>query len=290
MVFQQAVVGSVRDTGEAIRVSLANALSMFFAAIPRVIGFLVVLLIGWFIASLLAKAVATLLRGIRFNELAQRSGFAGFVQNMGVRRDSAGVIADVTKWFIRLITLVVAFDTLGLPAVSGVLQQLLLWLPNLIVALAVLVIGGLAAEALSRLVQGATAKAGFANSDMLSMVAKAAVWAFAIVVAVTQLGIATTLINTLVIGVIGALALASGLAFGLGGQARAARWLDRMSVQAEAAGPRLKRAVSAAQEEAQGRAAETRRGTFTGRADHWRERSGEDRRSVPRPTPERRAS
>ena len=271
--FQQTVAGSVRDTGEAIRVSLANAVSIFFAAIPRIVGFLVVLLIGWFIASLLAKAVAALLRGIRFNELAQRSGFDGFVRNMGVRRDSAGVMADVTKWFVRLITLVVAFDMLGLPAVSGVLQQLLLWLPNLIVALAVLVIGGVAAEALSRLVRGATAKAGFANPDTLSTVAKAAVWGFAIVVAITQLGIATTLINTLVIGLISALALACGLAFGLGGQARAGRWLDRMSVQAEVAGPRLRRAVAAAEEEAQGRA-----------------RSGSDRRSVPRPTAERRVS
>src|ERR687894_2131957 len=143
----QTIMTPVRDMGEAVQASLANALGMFLGAIPRIIGFAVVLIIGWFVASLIAKGVAALLRTIKFNDLAQRSGFAGFVQNMGVRRDPAGVIADVAKWFIRLITLVVAFDTLGLPAVSGVLQQLLLWLPNLIVALAVLVIGGLAGGA-----------------------------------------------------------------------------------------------------------------------------------------------
>ena len=192
--------------------------------------------------------MAALLRAIHFNDLAERSGFAGFVQNMGLRRDSSGVIAHVAKWFVRLITLVVAFDTLGLPAVSGVLQQLLLWLPNLVVALAILVIGGLCAGALSRLVRGATAEAGFGNPDTFATVAKVAVWGFAIVVAVNQLGIATTLINTLLIGVVGALALASGLAFGLGGRERAAQLLSKVSAQAQEAGPRLQRAASAARQ------------------------------------------
>jgi hypothetical protein len=68
--------------------------------------------------------------------MAQRSGFAGFVQNTGMQTDSAGFVADLAKWFIRLISLVVAFDALGLPAVSDVLRQLLLWLPNLAVAIA----------------------------------------------------------------------------------------------------------------------------------------------------------
>lgn len=270
-----AIVTPVRDMGEALRASFANALSMFLSAIPRIIGFAVVLLVGWFVASLIAKGVAALLRAIKFNDLAHRSGFGGFVQNMGVRRDPAGVIADVAKWFVRLITLVVAFDTLGLPAVSGVLQRLLLWLPNLIVALAVVVIGGLAAGALSRLVRGATAQGGFANPDTLATVAKVAVWGFAIVVAVNQLGIATNLINTLLIGVIGALALASGLAFGLGGREKAAAVLDRASRQAEAAGPKLTRAASAAGDQARGMA-EQGKGTDTGNG--WRERSGVERR------------
>jgi Conserved TM helix len=271
---QTAIVAPIRDTGEAVRASLANALGMFLSAIPRIIGFVVVLLIGWFVASLLAKGVAALLRAIKFNDLAQRSGFAGFVQNMGVKRDSAGLVADVAKWFVRLITLVVAFDTLGLPAVSGVLQQLLLWLPNLVVALAVLVIGGLAAGALSRLVRGATAQAGFANPDTLATVAKVAVWGFAIVVAVNQLGIATNLINTLLIGVVGAIALASGLAFGLGGRDKAAAVLDRAGRQVEAAAPKLSRAASAAGDQARSMANEARS------ASDWRERSGFDRRSI----------
>jgi hypothetical protein len=267
----------VQDTGDAFRASLAGALNTFLSAIPRIIGFAVVLIVGWIISSLFARGVEALLRAVRFNELARRSGFADFVQKMGVRDDSAGVIASIAKWCVRLITLVVAFDTLGLPAVSNVLNQLLLWLPNLIVALVVLVIGGLAANALSRLVRGATAEAGFSNPGMIEAATRVAVWGFAIVVAITQLGIATTLINTILIGLIGGVALAFGLAFGLGGRDRAAQILDTIGRRAQGAGPKLERAANVAREGAQTMAQQTASGGA------WAERSQGARRVIDRP-------
>jgi hypothetical protein len=283
----------VQDTGDALRASLAGALNTFLSAIPRIIGFAVVLIVGWIISSLLAKGVQALLHAIRFNDLARRSGFADFVHKMGVRDDSSGVIAGVVKWFVRLITLVVAFDTLGLPAVSNVLQQLLLWLPNLVVALVVLVIGGLAAKALSQLVRGASAEAGFSNPDTLATVTSVAVWGFTIVVAVNQLGIATTLINTLMVGLVGALALAFGLAFGLGGRDRAAQMLERAGRSIDQAGPRLERAANAARHQARGMAqqaegaiqqAQAGAGSHRNAAGNgWIERSPNDRRRVERP-------
>lgn len=274
----------VRDTGDALRASLAGALNTFLSAIPRIIGFAVVLIVGWIVSSLLARGVEALLHAVRFNDLARRSGLADFVQKMGVKDDSAGVIASIVKWFVRLITLVVAFDTLGLPAVSGVLQQLLLWLPNLVVALVVLVIGGLAANALSQLVRGATAEAGFSNPNMLATVAKVAVWGFTIIVAINQLGIATTLINTLLVGLVGALAIAFGLAFGLGGRDRAAQLLESWGRRAEAAAPKLELAANAALEQVPVRVRQS--GNATGNPQgngSWIERSPLDRRKVERP-------
>ena len=279
-----AVAVPVQDTSDAFRASLANALNTFLSAIPRIIGFVVVLIVGWVIASLLGRGVEALLHAVRFNELARRSGFAAFVQKMGVKDDASGVIASIVKWIVRLITLVVAFDTLGLPAVSGVLQQLLLWLPNLIVALVVLVIGGLAANALSQLVRGATAEAGFSNPDILATVAKGAVWTFATVVALTQLGIATTLINTIVIGLVGALSLAAGLAFGLGGRDRAAQLLDTVSRNAGRVGPKLQRAAESARENVP---VTVRQSSSPARKPEgngsWIQRSPVDRRRVERP-------
>jgi hypothetical protein len=230
----------IRDWGEAITTSMAQALSLLLAAVPRIIGFLIIVAIGWFIATLIARAVATLLRSIRFNDMAERSGFAGFVANTGVETDSSGFVADIAKWFVRLITLVVGFDALGLPAVSDVLRLLLLWLPNLAVAIVVLILGGLAANWLAGLVRGAMAKADLGNPDLLATVTRVAVWAFAIVIAVNQIGVARDLVNTLFMAAVGAVALALGLAFGIGGRDTAAEmvrnWYDRSRGLAPKAG------------------------------------------------------
>ena len=230
----------IRDWSDAIINSMAQALSLLLAAIPRIIGFLIIVAIGWFIATLIARAAAALLRSIRFNDMAERSGFAGFVANTGVETDSSGFVADIAKWFVRLITLVVGFDALGLPAVSDVLRQLLLWLPNLAVAIAVLVIGGLAANWLAGLVRGAAAKADLGNPDLMASIARIAVWAFAIVAALNQIGIARELVNTLFVATVGAVALALGLAFGIGGRDTAAElvrnWYERSRGLAPKAG------------------------------------------------------
>lgn len=208
----------VTEWSAALMTSLAGAMALFFSAIPKVLGFLVILIVGWLIASLVEKGVAALLRTVRFNELSQRAGLADFVSRMGTNTDSSGLLAAVVKWFIRLIALVVAFDALGLPAVSQVLREFLLWLPNVVVAMVVLVIGGLLARALGNVVRGAVAKSALGDPDVLARVAGGLVWAFAIVVAVNQIGIATALVNTLFMAVVGAIALALGLAFGLGGR------------------------------------------------------------------------
>lgn len=236
---------NINEWGAAIVSSFATALSLFLGAIPRIIGFLVIVIIGWLISGWLASAVAALLRAVRFNDLAQRSGLSGFVRNMGVNTDASGLLAEITKWFVRLIVLVVAFDALGLPAVSNVLNQFLLWIPNLVVAVVVLVIAGLAANALGNLIRGSTAQAGFGNPDLLGNIARIGVWGFGIVVAVNQLGIATTLINTLFMAFVGALALATGLSFGLGGRETAARIIEGWYRQANEAQPKLERAADA---------------------------------------------
>jgi hypothetical protein len=237
----------VTNWGEALLTSLASGLVVLFAAVPRIIGFLAILIIGWIIAAAIAGAVTAILRTVKFNDLARRSGFSGFVQNMGIRKDASAFIADLVKWFVRLIVLVSAFDALGLPAVSQVLQQLLLWLPNLVVALVILVLAGLAANALAGLVRGATAESGLGDPNLLATVARVAVWGFAIVVAVNQIGIATTLVNTLFMGLVGALALALGLAFGLGGRDTAAQVVASWYRKGEQAAPKLEQAAQAAQ-------------------------------------------
>jgi len=240
---------SVQDWGDAFMTSLTAALAIFMAAIPKIIAFALILIIGWFIAGLVAKGVAALLRTIKFNEFAQRAGLNGFSRSMGADTDSAGILAALVKWFIRLITLVVAFDALGLPAVSDFLRQVLLWIPNLVVALVVLVIGGLAANALSKFVNGVATKAGVENANVLATVASVGVWAFTIIVVVNQIGVGVALVNTLFMGTVGALALAIGLAFGLGGRETAAKMVEQWYIKGKEAAPKITAAGEAAKQQ-----------------------------------------
>jgi len=239
---------TITDWGSAVMTSLTGALALFFAALPKILGFVIILVAGWAIAWLVEKGLNSLLRTVHFNDFAARAGLSDFIAKTGRKTDAAGMFGMIAKWFVRLIALVVAFDALGLPAVSGILQQLLLWLPNLVVALMALVIGGIAAAGLGNLVRGAAAEGGLQRPDFLAKTAKVAVWAFAIVVAVNQLGIATELVNTLFMATVGAVALALGLAFGLGGRETAGLIVRRWYLKGQEAGPQLERAAGAAAE------------------------------------------
>ena len=237
-------MNTVTDLSTAFMASIAAAMAMFFSAVPRVVGFVLILVIGWFIATLIGKAVAGLLHAVRFNALADRAGISAFVQKMGVKTDVSGFLGEIIKWFIRLIVMVVAFDGLGLPAVSAVLTQFLLWLPNLVVALVIIVLGGLAAQALQGIARGAASESGFSNPEMIAKIAKIAVWIFTIVIAVNQLGIAVTLINTLFMGFVGAVALALGLAFGLGGKETAAKIVSKWYAKSGDTASKIERAAT----------------------------------------------
>jgi hypothetical protein len=232
----------ITNWSEAMLASLTGAASMFFAAVPRLIGFAVILIVGWLIASLIEKGVVTALRAVRFNVLADRSGVADFIQKSNMKGDAAGIMGVIVRWCVRLIALVEAFDALGLVAISNILHQLLMWLPNLVVALVVLGIGALAANALSNLVQGAAIEGGVGRPDVLAKIARYAVWAFTVMVATNQLGIATSLINILLMAAAGAVALALGLSFGLGGRDTAAVIVRRWYERAQANAPQIRSA------------------------------------------------
>jgi small-conductance mechanosensitive channel len=235
-----------QNWGEVALASIAAALALVFSAIPKILGFALILVIGWILAAVVARVVAALLRRLRFEDLSARSGFGGFIKNMGVTTDASGFIALLVKWFIRLMALVVAFDALGLPAISDVLRHLLLWIPNLAVGLLVLVTGGLLANALASLVRGTSSQAGLDNPLLLSQIARVAVWAFALIVALNQIGVAATLVNSLFMAIVGAAALAFGLAFGLGGRDTAAQIIRSWYERGRTDGTRIEQAAKSA--------------------------------------------
>src|SRR5947207_24669 len=217
----------VTNWGDAILTALANALNLVLTFIPKFIGFLLILLIGWIIASVVSRAVTLLLRKIGFDRLSDRIGLTRLEQQMGVRMDTAGVLGKIVFWFLFLVFLVPATDALGIPTVSAVLSGLVAYIPNVFVAVLVLFLGALAATFVADLVRGATATTNIGNPSIFAGVARWAIIGFAALVALEQLQIAPALINELFGAMVLALAIAFGLSFGLGGQDTARRWLSR---------------------------------------------------------------
>jgi hypothetical protein len=213
---------------------LAAALAAFMTAIPSVIGAIALLVIGWIVAGVIGGILAKFLRTIRIDDLSERSGIAGFLRRARVKADAAGVIGGLVKWYVRLVFLLMAANAVGLTAVSGIVNQVLAFIPNLLVAILILGVFSWLATTAKNLVVGAVESAGMSNANMLGTLTFVTVLAFGIIAAANQIGIAATLINTLFIGVVGALALAFGLAFGLGGREEAAGLLAQWRGQAKA--------------------------------------------------------
>jgi flagellar biosynthesis protein FliQ len=217
----------INDWGTSIFNALSNAVNLILTFIPRVIGFLVILIVGLIVAALVSKAVTFLLRKVGFDRMANRIGLNRLEQRMGVTMDPAGILGKVVFWFLLLIFLVPAADALGLPTVSNVLNTLVAYIPNVFVAILVLFLGTLAATFVADLVRGATASANIGNPSIFAGVARWSIIGFAALVALEQLQIAPALINELFGAMVLAVAIAFGLAFGLGGQDAARRWLAR---------------------------------------------------------------
>jgi len=203
------------------------ALAAFLSAIPSVIGAVLILIVGWIIAGWIGGLVARALRALRFDQLAAKAGVQSFLARAQMHAGPADVLGATVKWYVRLIVVLLAANAVGLTAVSKVVNDVLAFIPNLVVAVIMLAAFAWLAGFTRTIVRGALAGSSLPNGDALASIAYVTVFAFGIVAAADQVGVASTLINTLFMGVDAAFALAFGLAFGLGGRDEAAQsWRD----------------------------------------------------------------
>src|SRR5215213_4899049 len=206
------------DFGDSLQVAFRDALSDFFTFIPRLLGAIVLLLLGWFLGKLVGGLVTKALRAVRFNEVADKAEIDDFLRNAGVRMDPSSVVGAIARWFIYFVFFLAAFNAIGLPQISAVIDDVLAFLPKVVVALIILLVGALAGTLLAGVVRGSLRSMGVSNADLFATVARFAVIAFAAIAALDMLEIAPTVVNTLwqglIFGVVGTLVLA----FGLGGR------------------------------------------------------------------------
>ncbi len=218
---------TVTNWGTAIISSFAGALALVVSFIPKLVGFLVILIIGWIVAALLEKGVTLLLRRVGFERMSDRMGLTRLEQRMNIRMDAASLLGKVVFWFVFLIFLVPACNALELTSISSLLGLIVGYIPNVFVAIVVLFLGMLLATFVADIVRGASTGSKTANPNVLANIARYMIIGFAILVALEQLQIAPALITILFTSVVGGAALACALAFGLGGRDSARQILER---------------------------------------------------------------
>lgn len=198
--------------------------------IPNLIVAIVIFCIGWAIGALVCKGISHFMKMIKFDEALQRAGFEGFVRKAGLNLNSGHFLGGIVKYFIIVVFLIASFDVLGLNQVTAFLQQVVIgYLPQLIIAVLMLLVGGVVGDVLSRIVTASARSANLHQANFLGAVSKWAVWIFAVLVALSQMGIAGAFIQTIFTGLVVAVSLALGLSFGLGGQQAASRAIDKLS-------------------------------------------------------------
>ena len=213
--------------GDVIVASLQEVWLSLASFIPLLVGALVVFLVGWVVAVALGKAVEQVVRALRVDALLHKLDIGHAVERAGWRLNTGAFVGWLVKWSLAIAFLLASVNILGLTAVSDFLKDILLYVPNVIVAALILVIAALVADVVERAVRGSVEAAGYRGS-LVGITARWAIWVFAFFAILPQLGIATALVQTLVTGLVAALAIAFGLAFGLGGKETASAFLERM--------------------------------------------------------------
>ncbi|MBI3019781.1 MAG: hypothetical protein HYY60_00425 [Parcubacteria group bacterium] len=197
--------------------------------VPNILVALIIFIVGWIVGVLLGRVVAHAIDALKLDSALKSANVDELLARAGFRLDSGRFIGALVKWFVIVVFLVATLDVLKLTQVNAFLQNVVLaYLPQVIAAALILLIAAVLAQALRKVVIGAAKAAGIDAAGLLGGLTKWAVWIFGILIALSQLGIADFFARTLFTGVVVALAIALGLAFGLGGQEAAARFLEEM--------------------------------------------------------------
>lgn len=218
---------------DVIALSLQNVWTNVISFLPTLIVALIVLLVGLFIASVLGTAVEKIFDALKLDVFLSKLGFGVYFERAGLRLRGAYFLGQLVNWFFIVVFLLAVSDMLGLYAFSNFLKDVLGYLPNVVVAVLVMLAAVVLANFLRRVVSASVASAKLHGSKFLGTLTWWAVVVFGFLTALIQLNVAPTVINSLITGFIAMLALAGGLAFGLGGKSYAEYLVNKLREHTE---------------------------------------------------------
>ena len=218
--------------GDVFNASLQNLWWGFVQFTPKLVIAIVFFVIGWLLGSLVTKAIEQIFRGLKIDSLFTSIGVDNFLRKAGVNLNTGHFVGEVARWFVIVVFLLPSLNLVGLNDVSSFLKDDVLgYLPKVIIAAFVLIIAAIVSEALSKTVLATAKSVNLRSAHTLGVVAKYAVWVFAIIIALGKLGLGDYM-SILFSGIIAMIALSGALAFGLGAKDAAGRFIDKLGEEA----------------------------------------------------------
>lgn len=197
-------------------------------ALPKILGALIILIIGWIIAKLLKRLFVKLLKLVKFNFLTEKSGIEKFLKEGGVKTDSIEVLGTLLYWIVMLIVIMATLNSLNLTAASALFNEIMLYIPNIIVAIVILIIGIYLARMVSQIIKTSLKSMQDKTADLISKISYVIIIILTIFLTLGQLNIAQNIVNSAFQIIFGAICLALALAFGLGGREKASEILNEL--------------------------------------------------------------
>ncbi len=215
--------------GSVLSQSFANLWLGFVSFVPALLIAIIIFIIGWVVGASLSKVVEQLFKLVKVDKALKAAGVEDLTNKSGFSLNSGKFVGELIRWFVVIAFLVASFEILGLTQVNDFLKGVVLgYLPNVIASVLILMVAAVLGEAIRKGVIAGIQAAGVSSANFLGSIAKWAIWIVALFAALSQLGIAPAVLQTLFTGIVIALSLALGLSFGLGGQEAASRYIEKL--------------------------------------------------------------
>ena len=216
-------MGIALDWGQETINSLIGIWQDFIDFIPALIGAIIVFLIGWIIAVAIGKLVAEILKRIKFNKIFETGDWKKALEKADIKVDASAFVGAIIKWVLLIVFLVVAIKILGFRELEAFFNDVLSYLPNVVVAAFMFVVAVIIADIVEKIVRATVEGAKMGSGPMVGAIIKWSIWVLALFAILLQLGIAEALITTIIQGIVALVVIAGGIAFGLGGKDAAAQ-------------------------------------------------------------------
>lgn len=217
----------IENWGDVFARSLQGVWYGVASFVPNLVIALIIFAIGWVLAALIEKLVEAVFKSLKVDAALKSAGLEDVVKRAGHNLNSGLFVGSLVKWFVIVVFLIASFDVLGLTQVTSFLRDVVGYLPSVIIAVLILMVAVIIANAMQKIVVASARAAHVVNAELLGRITKWAIWIFAVLTALITLGIAPGLIQMILTAVFAGAALALGLAFGLGGKDAAQKILEK---------------------------------------------------------------